>query len=160
MHAMKRVCFVCLGNICRSPLAEGVFRDLVRRAGQSGSFEVESAGIASYHVGDPPDPRSVRVAAQHGIVLDGVGQQFRSRDFDRFDLILALDRDIYTALGRLAPDAAARAKIQMLRAYDPQATASLDVPDPYYGNSSHFERVYEMVQRSCQGLLAAVTDGR
>jgi protein-tyrosine phosphatase len=160
MHAMKRVCFVCLGNICRSPLAEGVFRDLVRREGLADAFEVESAGIASYHVGDPPDPRSVRVAAQNGIVLDGVGQQFRAKDFDRFDLILALDRDIYASLERLAPHAAAKAKIQMLRAYDPKATASLDVPDPYYGNSSHFERVYEMVQRSCQGLLAAVTDGR
>lgn len=160
MRTMKRVCFVCLGNICRSPLAEGVFRELARQAGRAGEFDAESAGIANYHVGDPPDPRSVRVAARHGIVLDGVGQQFRAKDFDRFDLVLALDHDIFVALERLAPDGAARAKIQILRAYDPQATASLDVPDPYYGNSSHFDRVYDMVERSCQGLLAAVTDSR
>lgn len=160
MHTMKRICFVCLGNICRSPLAEGVFRDLARQAGRVNEFDAESAGIANYHVGDPPDPRSVRVAAQHGIVLDGLGKQFRAKDFDRFDLVLALDRDIYAALERLAPNGAARAKIHMLRAYDPQATTTLDVPDPYYGNSSHFDRVYDMVERSCRGLLAAAMDGR
>lgn len=150
---MIRICFVCLGNICRSPLAEGVFRHLAAAAGRSTDFHVESAGLGDWHVGEPPDSRARRVAAQHGVALDSRARQFRARDFGRFDVILAADEDIHAGLLRLAPDADARRKVYLLRDTDPLAGADKDVPDPYYGDYGGFERVYTLIERSCRGWL-------
>lgn len=138
-------------------MAAGVFEHLAVQAGCGADFDVESAGLGAWHVGEAPDDRARSVARAHGIHLNGAAQQFRATDFDRFDLVLALDTDIFRGLERLAPHAAARAKIRYLRDFDPQATHSRDVPDPYYGSTRHFEQVYELVDRSCRGLLAALT---
>jgi len=148
-----RICFVCLGNICRSPMAAGVFRHLAQQAGLADSVHVESAGLGGWHVGEPPDARAVRTARRHGVVLDGVAQQFTARDFERFDLLLALDEDIYHGLLRLARNPADRSKVKYLRDYDPQAGADREVPDPYYSDQRAFDEAYELVERSCRGLL-------
>ena len=150
---MINICFVCLGNICRSPLAEGVFKHLAGQAGRAAEFHVESAGTGGWHVGEAPDLRSQRVALAHGIRLESHAQQFRAQDFARFDRVLALDGEIASDLRHLAPSAAARAKIHLLREYDAEADGNHDVPDPYYGGPDEFERVYAMVERGCAGLL-------
>jgi protein-tyrosine phosphatase len=148
-----RICFVCLGNICRSPMAEGVFRHLAQQAGLAESFHVESAGLGNWHVGEPPDARAARTAHARGVTLDSVAQQFTARDFDSFDLVLALDEDIHDGLLRLTRTPAERSKVKHLRDYDPQAGADKDVPDPYDSDQRAFDRAYELVERSCRGLL-------
>lgn len=149
-----RVCFVCLGNICRSPTAEGIFRKLVADAGLSEAFVIESAGTGDWHVGDPPDSRSVAAAATHGVHLEGRAAQFTAASFDRFDHVLAMDSDNRTNLNRMARDGADRAKIALLRDYDPTAPKGASVPDPYYGGADGFEDVFAICQRACDGLLA------
>jgi protein-tyrosine phosphatase len=151
---MLRICFVCLGNICRSPLAEGVLKHLVAQAGRASDFHIESAGLGGWHVGDPPDARAQRTARAHGLTLDSVAQRFTARDFDRFDVILALDREIKTDLLRLARTDTERRKIGLLRDFDPQAGADRDVPDPYYGDQRGFDVAYELIERPCRQLLA------
>jgi protein-tyrosine phosphatase len=150
-----RVLFVCLGNICRSPTAEAVMRDLVRREGLEDVIEVDSAGTGDWHVGSPPDERSAAAAQRRGIVMDGAARQVAAGDFDDWDLLLAMDRENHRNLLALARDDEARAKVRMLREYDPQAVAAgeLDVPDPYYGGERGFEDVLDIVERACAGLL-------
>lgn len=153
-----RICFVCLGNICRSPLAEGVFKHLARQAGRAEQFQIESAGLGSWHVGERPDLRTQRTARAHDITLDSLARQFQARDFERFDLILALDSEIYAGLMSLARNEAERAKVHYLREYDPEAGRDRDVPDPYYGDQRMFERVYTLIERACRGLLKALIE--
>lgn len=148
-----RVCFVCMGNICRSPLAEGVFKHLVAEKGLGHNFHIESFGIGAWHVGEDPDPRSRAVARAHGLRLTSRAQQFRPKDFARFDHVLALDETIADDLQRLTSDPTSQTKIRLLRPYDPQANGSRDVPDPYYGNQPEFELIYQMIERACQALL-------
>jgi protein-tyrosine phosphatase len=150
-----RILFVCLGNICRSPTAEAVMRDLVRREGLVGKIEVDSAGTGDWHVGEPPDARSAQAARRRGIVMDGAARQVVAGDFDDWDLLLAMDRANHRALLGLAPDEEAREKVRMLREFDPEAVASgdLDVPDPYYGGERGFEDVLDLIERACRGLL-------
>ena len=149
-----RICFVCLGNICRSPTAEGVFRHLLAARGLTAAFEVESAGTAAHHVGEAPDRRSTATAARRGIRLGGSVARFDDDDFDRFDHVIAMDRSNRDDLIRRAPTAEAVAKVALLRRWDPVAGgAELDVPDPYYGGSSGFDEVLEICLRSCEALL-------
>lgn len=150
-----RVLFVCLGNICRSPTAEGLMRGLVRDAGLDGQIEVESAGTAGYHVGDPPDSRSVAAAAERGVTLDSRARQVSEADFNGFDLLVAMDRSNYEELRALAPNDASEAKVVMLRDFDPDGPG--DVPDPYYGGPDGFDRVLDIVERSCAALLEDIT---
>jgi protein-tyrosine phosphatase len=150
-----RVLFVCLGNICRSPLAEGVFLHLVRGAGLVDRFEVDSAGTGDWHVGEWPDPRSVEVARRHGVELPSRARQVTRDDLDTFDHVLAMDRENLRELQRLARPGA-RAETRLLRAHDPVRDGD-DVPDPYYGGPSGFDLVYDMVHRSCAALLAELT---
>jgi protein-tyrosine phosphatase len=152
-----RLLFVCLGNICRSPTAEGVMRHLVAQADLDGEVEVDSAGTGSYHVGEPPDPRSAAAAARRGIALEGAARQVTAEDFTRFDVLLAADRSNLEALLRLAPDGDAAAKVRLLRESDPQAVAdgTLEVPDPYLGEGG-FDEVLDLVTRACEGLLNEV----
>jgi protein-tyrosine phosphatase len=140
-----------MGNICRSPTAEGVMRALLREEGIEG-VELESAGIGDWHVGDPPDRRSAEAALRRGITLDGAARQVRVSDFDDFDLLIAMDRGNRRDLLALAPDAEAAAKVRLLREWEPGA-AGLDVPDPYYGEGQGFEDVLDIVQASCRALL-------
>ncbi|WP_028058650.1 low molecular weight protein-tyrosine-phosphatase [Candidatus Solirubrobacter pratensis] len=149
---MTRILFVCLGNICRSPTAEGVMRALVREQGIE-DVEVESAGMGDWHVGHPPDRRATEAAQRRGIALEGAARQVRVSDFDDFDLLIAMDRSNQRDLLALAPDEEAAAKVHLLREWEPGAT-DLDVPDPYYGDGQGFEDVLDMVQASCRALLA------
>ncbi len=149
-----RVCFVCLGNICRSPTAEAVMRHRVAEAGLAGAIEVESAGTGSWHVGDPPDARAAQEARARGFLMDGRARQFRSADFARFDLVLAMDEENAEHLRRIAPDAEAAAKVRLLREFDPAAAGDdLSVPDPYYGGPDGFSTVFELVDAACRGLV-------
>ena len=157
-----RVLFVCLGNICRSPTAEGVLRHKLREAGLGEDVDVESAGTGGWHVGHPPDERAQAAAAARGIALDGRAQRFEAIHFDEFDLILAMDRQNLTDLRAIAPHAAAKGKLRLLREFDPLAVEAgdLEVPDPYYGGSGGFEEVLDMVERACDGLIAEIRAAR
>ncbi len=157
-----RLLFVCLGNICRSPTAEGVMRHLLRERGLEGAVEVESAGTGSWHVGHAPDERATSAARSRGIELSGEARQVRPADFASFDLLIAMDRANYDELRALAPDADARDRARLLREHDPRAVATgdLEVPDPYYGGADGFEGVLDVVTRACEGLLDEVLAAR
>jgi low molecular weight protein-tyrosine phosphatase len=150
-----RICFVCLGNICRSPTAEGVMRGLVREGGLADRVTLDSAGTGSWHVGEPPDPRTQEAAARRGYDLGDLrARQFLAADFDRFDLVLAMDRQNLADLHRLArvhdgdlPD------IRLLRSFDPTARGDAEVLDPYAGGRQGFENVLDICERACRGLL-------
>jgi protein-tyrosine phosphatase len=148
-----RLLFVCLGNICRSPTAEGVMRALVREAGLQERIALDSAGTGGWHVGESPDARATEAAGRRGIVLEGAARKVRPRDFEEFDLILAMDASNLRDLQRLAPDDEAREKVRLLREWDPTADGDLDVPDPYYGGPGGFDEVLDLVQASCVALL-------
>jgi protein-tyrosine phosphatase len=148
-----RILFVCMGNICRSPTAEGVMRRLLEDAGLADRVEVESAGTGGWHVGEPPDERATLAARRRGITLAGAAQQVRPGDFRRFDLLIALDRSNLRELLAIAPDEEAAEKVRLLREFDPAASGDLDVPDPYYGGDRGFETVLDMVEAACRGLI-------
>jgi protein-tyrosine phosphatase len=150
-----RVCFVCLGNICRSPTAEGVFRHLVDRAGLSTQIESDSAGTDAYHVGEPPDSRARAAARARGIVLGGRARRFERADFERFDYVLAMDDDNFECLARLAPKAL-KNKLFMLRSFDPASPSGACVPDPYYGAESGFDSVLDLCEAACSELLSHI----
>jgi protein-tyrosine phosphatase len=155
---MRRILFVCMGNICRSPTAEGVMRALLRDAGLDGRIEVDSAGTGNWHAGDPPDARATAAARARDIELDGAAREVTAADFDDFDLLLAMDRENERELLARAPDEEARGKVRLLREFDPAAVAAgdLDVPDPYYGGPNGFEHVLDLVEAACRGLLDEV----
>ncbi|MEV7288198.1 low molecular weight protein-tyrosine-phosphatase [Streptomyces sp. NPDC093252] len=153
-----RVCFVCTGNICRSPMAESVFRARVADAGLEDRVVVDSAGTGGWHEGDPADPRTVAVLEAHGYDADHSARQFQASWFADFDLVVALDSGHLKVLRRLAPNERDAAKVRLLRAYDPAADDDLDVPDPYYGGMEGFEECLEMVEAASEGLLAAVRE--
>ncbi|WP_128983706.1 low molecular weight protein-tyrosine-phosphatase [Streptomyces roseicoloratus] len=151
-----RVCFVCTGNICRSPMAEHVFRARVAEAGLAGAVEVDSAGTGGWHEGDGADPRTVAVLDDNGYGSEHTARQFRASWFPALDLVIALDQGHARDLRRLAPTPGDAAKVRLLRSYDPGAGPDLDVPDPYYGGLDLFEECLEMVEAASGGLLAAV----
>jgi protein-tyrosine phosphatase len=148
-----RICFVCLGNICRSPTAEAVMRALVAARGLEDRVSIESAGTGDWHVGHQRDKRSRAVGQARGTPLDGHARQFIARDFDRYDMVIAMDRSNRDELLRMAPDPEARAKVSMLRAFEPGAPPDADVPDPYYGGPRGFEEVFDICEAACRGLL-------
>jgi low molecular weight protein-tyrosine phosphatase len=150
-----RVCFVCLGNICRSPTAAGVMRRLVADAGLEGRIEVDSAGTAAVHAGEPADERSAAAARARGIELDHVARAFARADFGRFDYVVAMDRDNRRALRALATGPDQTGRIALLRDYEAGARG-LDVPDPYYGGADGFDRVLEICESACAALLAHI----
>ncbi|MEU8794379.1 low molecular weight protein-tyrosine-phosphatase [Streptomyces sp. NPDC048643] len=153
-----RVCFVCTGNICRSPMAESVFRAHVRDAGLAELVEVDSAGTGGWHEGDGADERTVAVLEANGYRSGHAARQFQVSWFSRLDLVVALDASHLKALRRLAPTAEDAEKVRLLRSYDPAAGADLDVPDPYYGHMDGFDECLEMVEAASPGLLAAVRE--
>jgi protein-tyrosine phosphatase len=147
-----KILFVCLGNICRSPLAEAIFKDKIRRRNLDQHFVVESCGTANYHVGDTPDPRTIANAKKNGIVIDHLGRQFTSKDFLDFDHIFVMDTSNHKNVLRLLQDPAHRDKVTMMRNFDPTAPGE-DVPDPYHGTERHFQEVFEILDRSTENLL-------
>ncbi|MGP4008028.1 low molecular weight protein-tyrosine-phosphatase [Streptomyces sp. 4N124] len=153
-----RVCFVCTGNICRSPMAESVFHARVVEAGLDELVEVDSAGTGGWHEGDGADPRTVAVLEEHGYDSAHTARQFQASWFSRLDLVIALDTGHLKALRRLAPTEQDAEKVRLLRSYDPAAGHDVDVPDPYYGGMDGFEECLEMVEAASVGLLAAVRE--
>ncbi|GGV76282.1 low molecular weight protein-tyrosine-phosphatase [Streptomyces griseoloalbus] len=153
-----RVCFVCTGNICRSPMAESVFRARVAEAGLDGLVEVDSAGTGGWHEGEGADPRTVTVLREHGYDAGHTARQFDPSWFARLDLVIALDSGHLRALRHLAPTERDADKVRLLRSYDPAAEDDLDVPDPYYGGAEGFDECLEMVEAASTGLLAAVRE--
>ncbi len=151
-----KILFVCLGNICRSPLAEGVFRELVAQRGISDQIICDSAGTHSYHVGALPDPRSRRVAADYGITLTHRGRKLSSEDFAEFDYLIAMDESNFENIEALFRRSTGlqmpEDRLFLYRDFDPQADTS-EVPDPYYEDIAAFEEVYQIVERCGQNFL-------
>ena len=147
------ICFVCLGNICRSPLAEGVFQALVNSEGLAEKILVHSAGTGEWHVGSRPDHRMRDTAKHKGIHLTSVAQQFLHGDFKRFDWVIAMDRSILETLEFMCSPETAQKKLRLFRSFDPQPDGEEDVPDPYYGRGDGFETVYQIVHRTCPEIL-------
>jgi protein-tyrosine phosphatase len=152
---VDRVLFVCLGNICRSPTAEGVFRHLLEHEAPEMLIEVDSAGTADYHSGDPPDSRSQRAALRRGIDLSGLrARQVVPEDFARFDLILAMDRGNLRELEAMIPEHSC-ARLQLFLEYAPES-GLLEVPDPYYRDAGGFEEVLDLTTAASRGLLSTL----
>lgn len=155
-----RVCFVCSGNICRSPTAEGVLRRQLADAGLDGAVQVDSAGLGDWHVGEGADRRTVAALRQRGYpAWVHRARQFQAADFADRDLVVALDAGHERDLRALAPGAAERDKVRLLRSYDLQAAGGageLDVPDPYFEGEAGFEHVLDLIESACRGLLAEV----
>ena len=153
---MLKVLFVCLGNICRSPLAEGIFKQKVRESKLTDKIYVESAGTSGWHIGDSPDPRSIEVAEKNGIYLDSFGRKAISKDFAEFDYILAMDTNNYADLRRLPGSSkSGAAQLFLMRDFDDIGKGK-DVPDPYYGGDDGFSYVFELLDISCQNLLEKI----
>jgi protein-tyrosine phosphatase len=153
MADVVRVCFVCLGNICRSPTAEAVMRHIVAQEGLEARIQISSAGTGDWHVGETRDKRSAAVGAARGIPLSGRARHFTSASFAACDYVLAMDRSNRDTLLGLARSDADRAKVSLLRAFDPAAPRDAEVPDPYYGGARGFEEVFDLCDAACRGFL-------
>jgi protein-tyrosine phosphatase len=153
-----RVCFVCSGNICRSPTAEVVLRTLVREAGLADSVVVDSAGTGDWHAGADADDRAVAALRRRGYpVRRHCARQIRAPDLARYDLVVALDTEHAGALRRMADSSRQAAKVRLLRSFDPAAVeGDIDVPDPYYGGPHAFDHVLDLIEVGCRGLLDSV----
>jgi protein-tyrosine phosphatase len=152
-----RICFVCLGNICRSPTAEGVMANLLAQSGLADRVIIDSAGTGAWHAGELPDPRTRAAASRRGIELTHRARQFTRHDLEQFDLVIAMDRQnlahLKTLLGtRPHPE------VRLLRSFDATAPAGAEVPDPYSGGEEGFEKVLDQCERACAGLIAHVRE--
>jgi len=149
----KRILFVCMGNICRSPAAEGIFRRLLEEKGLADKVEVDSAGTIGYHVGAPPDRRMTEAARNRGIDLTGLkARKFTAEDFDRYDLIVVMDQENMMAVRTLDPANAFAGKVELCLNFHPEMKGH-DVPDPYYGGDSGFENVLDLLESSADLIL-------
>ena len=149
-----KVLFVCMGNICRSPTADAVFRHLVKEAGVDHMIDVDSAGTHAYHIGNPPDHRAQNTALQRGYKMHDLrARAVQTSDFEEFDYILAMDKENLSLLQQRSPQQHL-SKIQLFMQYSTQADADVEVPDPYFGGNQGFELVLDMVEEASQGLLA------
>lgn len=149
---------VCLGNICRSPLAEGILQDKVKKLGLNA--QIESAGTGNYHVGEGADPRSVEVASRNNIDINShTARQFRTSDFDHYDLIFAMDASNYNNILKLSRNEADRKKVRMLM-NEIQPGENIDVPDPYFGGENGFDMVFDMINRACDKIAERIAESQ
>jgi protein-tyrosine phosphatase len=146
-----KVLFVCLGNICRSPLAEAIFKDKIKRRGFDSWIEADSCGTSNYHIGDTADPRTIANAIRNGITIDHLGRQLCVDDLNDFDYILAMDSSNHVNILRLADSDQHKNKVQLMREYDPHGKG--DVPDPYYGGEKGFQEVFDILDRTMENFL-------
>ena len=151
------VLFICLGNICRSPAAEGIMKSLVETAGLSDEFEIDSAGIGSWHVGQLPDSRMRKCGAEHGYRFDSHARQFQRSDFKRFDTIVVMDNENYRAITSMASSQADKDKVVRMADFLTSHREYTTVPDPYYGDYRDCELVIILLEDACQGLLDELT---
>jgi protein-tyrosine phosphatase len=149
---LKKILFVCAGNICRSPLAEGIFLHQIFAKGWQNTWGADSAGTGNWHAGERPDDRSISVAAKRGIELPSSARQFKKIDFERFTWILVMDRQNYSEIEKLA-ESEQVSKIKLMREFDPSAEYEAEVPDPYYGGMRGFEEVFEQLWKANEGLI-------
>lgn len=154
----RKILFVCLGNICRSPMAEGIFLHLCRERGLQDRYRADSAGTGDWHCGEPADARALAAAARRGVRLPSVCRQVKAADFAEFDLILPMDRDNRKALLGMCPPGLA-GRIRLMREFDVPGTGEAEVPDPYFGGPEGFDAVFEMLHRCCGRLLDAFESG-
>jgi len=147
-----KICFVCLGNICRSPTAEGIFQHLVNERGLQHYFYIDSAGTSAYHIGEPANSKSRDVARKHGVELRSRARRFTAGDFEEFGLILAMDHENLHNIRQLDSRKQHSDKIKLMRDFDPNPGDGA-VPDPYYGGMDGFQHVFDVVMRSCENLL-------
>jgi protein-tyrosine phosphatase len=150
------VCFVCLGNICRSPTAEAVMRHLVESEGLEHAISVDSAGTSRYHIGESPDPRAQAAGRRRGMRVGGRARQFGGQDWKRCDYVMAMDQDNYQTLVAAAPSPEAARKVYLFRAFDPGALRGASVPDPYYGGAQGFDDVVDICESAARGLIAHI----
>lgn len=143
---------MCLGNICRSPLAEAIFKDKLKKKGLENFFEVDSCGTANYHIGDSPDSRTIANARKNGVMIDHCGRQFKSSDLRDFDYILAMDHSNYRNILKLIKDPSQAHKVMLMREFD-SIDKGEEVPDPYYGGEKNFQEVFEILDRSTENFL-------
>lgn len=147
-----KIVFVCLGNICRSPTAEGIFQHLVNERGLQSYFYIDSAGTSAYHIGEPANSKSRQTAKERGIELKSRARRFENEDLGEFDMIVAMDHENLENIKALDKSGTFEEKIVMLREYDPSPDDG-EVPDPYYGGMDGFQNVFDIVKRSCENLL-------
>lgn len=152
----KKLLFVCLGNICRSPAAEGIMKHIVSESNMQDDFLIDSAGIGDWHIGQLPDSRMRRHGSQHGYNFNSHARQICREDFTRFDLIIVMDSDNYRAVTSMAPNAEAKKKVVMMADYLRHHPNYTTVPDPYYGSDRDFELVIELLEDACEGLFQSI----
>ncbi|MCC5913408.1 MAG: low molecular weight phosphotyrosine protein phosphatase [Balneolaceae bacterium] len=152
-----KIVFVCLGNICRSPTAEGIMQHLVNERGLQSYFYIDSAGTSAYHIGEPANSKSQQTANRHGVKLHSRARRFEAADLEEFDLIFAMDHENYSNIKELDKNGKYTDKVLMMRKFDPQPDDK-NVPDPYYGGMDGFEHVYEVLRRSCEKLLDELSE--
>ena len=156
MQKKTRVLFVCLGNICRSPLAEAIFKHKIKERKLENFFEAESCGTANYHIGDTPDPRTIKNATKNGITIDHLGRQLCTADFDQFDYIYVMDKSNHTNALKLAKENH-HTKVIMMRTFDTIGKGE-DVPDPWSGGEEGFQEVFEILDRSIDQLINKLSE--
>lgn len=154
------ILFICLGNICRSPAAEGIMKSIVDKAQKTDDYDIDSAGIGGWHVGQLPDSRMRKCGAEHGYTFNSRARQFSRADFDHFETIVVMDNDNYRDITSMAATEAQKQKVVRMADYLQLHGEYVTVPDPYYGDNSDFELVIELLEDACEGLFKAIEKGK